>query len=364
MAGIIYRPDLDEARARLAAWWNGEDIGRPAMQIHIVPDAPVEDPGLPPAMPRPDGWVTDYSTTDYDYRVNIARRAFVDRMCMAEAIPVVAPDVGPNTLALYLGCKGVEMPGTVWFKSFIHDPEPVVPEFKFDPDNFYWKFTSRLAMDLARFGKGRFQQQFPDFIEGLDTLAAMRGSERLLFDLLERPEWVHACLDRITDVYFEYYDRFYEIMKDDVGGSTYWCWAPGRMAKFQCDFSAMISPAMYREFMLPRLRKMVSKVDHCIYHLDGPDAVRHHGMLLEIEDLDMIQWIPGDGAAPAWDPCWWPLMHEIVDAGKKIMIGVYSTDDILALKREFGRSFHNFLLGCYYRMERSEAERLISNLER
>ena len=52
-------------------------------------------------------------------------------------------------------------------------------------------------------------------------------------------------------------------MRDEVGGSCYWVWAPGRTAKFQCDFSAMISPAMFNEFMLPVLGEMCERVSYC-----------------------------------------------------------------------------------------------------
>ncbi len=364
MAGLIYRQDMDAVRERLSAWWRGESLGRPALQISVPAEAPIDDPDLPPAMPMPDGWVTDYSTSNFDYRVNIGRCAFVGREFLAEGVPVVNPDLGPNCLALYLGCRGVEMPGTVWFEPFINEPEPAVPKFRFDPSNFYWDFNMRLVNALVPHGRGRWLLQFPDFIEGLDTLAAMRGTEPLLFDLIERPDWVHACLKQITSIYFECYDRFYEVMKDETGGSVFWCWAPGRVAKFQCDFSAMISPDMYAEFMLPELREMTERVDHCLYHLDGPGAICHVDHLLSLPRLDMIQWIAGSGAAPSTDKCWWPLLHKIVDAGKKVMIGVYSDDEILTLRREFGKRIDQFLFGCYYQMTKRDAEHLISTLER
>ena len=82
----------------------------------------------------------------------------------------------------------------------------------------------------------------------------MRDSQTLLIDLLDRPEWVHRQLDRITDLYFHYYDRLYEQSKDEVGGSVFWAWAPGRMAKLQCDFSAMIGPAARDSFTASQLR--------------------------------------------------------------------------------------------------------------
>ncbi|MAF10194.1 hypothetical protein CMK11_07070, partial [Candidatus Poribacteria bacterium] len=175
MPGLLYREDMDEVRERLTTWWNGGDIGRPAMQVTTRRTAPLEQIA---ALPQPPGWVTHYSTSDYDYRVNLAARSCVNTEYLAEATPHVSPDLAPNCLALYLGCEGVEMPGTVWCKPCIESPESA--SFDYDADNPYWRFTLRLGRECLRLGAGKFLVQFPDLIEGFDTLAAMRGTELLL----------------------------------------------------------------------------------------------------------------------------------------------------------------------------------------
>jgi 5-methyltetrahydrofolate--homocysteine methyltransferase len=116
------------------------------------------------------------------------------------------------------------------------------------------------------------------------------------------------------------------------------------MSKFQCDFSAMISPAMFADFMMPVLKEMTARVDHCIYHWDGPGAIPHHDLLLSLPDLDVLQWTPGAGAALTTDPCWWPLYHKTIDAEKKVMIGIEGIDDLLAMHREFGPKLKQFLI--------------------
>lgn len=339
MSGLLYRPDMDEVRQRLTVWWNGGDIGRPAMQIHAPRPAPAESI---PEMPMPKGWITGYSTSNFDYRVNCSARACINTFYLGEAVPTVSPDLAPNCLALYLGCRGVESPGTVWCEPFISDPDHAA--FGYDPDNFYWQFTLRLAREQLRLGKGKFLLQFPDLIEGLDTLAAMRDTERLLFDLIERPEWVRQCLRRITDLYFRHYDVLYDLMRDEVGGSIFWAWAPGRMAKFQCDFSAMISPEMFGEFMVPVLTEMCERVSYCMYHWDGPGALPHHDHLLSIPRLTMLQWTPGAGQPPTQDRRWWPLYHKTFDAGKKALIGCDTIETLKTLKKEFGPAFKQFLI--------------------
>ena len=339
MSGLLYREDMDEVRRRLATWWNGGDIGRPAMQIRAPRPKPVAEI---PAMPEPKGWVTHYSTTNFEYRVNLSARACVSTYFLGEAVPTVAPDLAPNCLALFLGCKGVEMPNTVWCKPCMNGPEAA--RFEFDPKSFYWNFVLRLGGEQLRLGRGKFLIQFPDLIEGLDTLAAMRGSEKLLVDLIERPEWVQRCLRQITDRYFHYYDILYDLYRDEVGGSNFWAWAPGRMAKFQCDFSAMISPAMFKEFMVPVLKEMCERVSYCMYHWDGPGALAHHDHLLSIPRLTMLQWTPGAGVEPTHHRRWWPLYHKTIAAGKKVFAGCDTIENLKAMKNEFGPGLKQFLI--------------------
>ena len=340
MSGLLYREDMDAVRERLTAWWCGEDLGRPMLHITAPRTEPAETVQV---MPEPEGWVTHYSTRDFAYRANLSARACVHTHYLGEAVPFVSPDLAPNCLALYLGCYGVETEGTVWCKPFIERPEDA--RLEFDAGNFYWDFTLRLGLEQLRLGKGKFLIQFPDLIEGLDTLAAMRGSERLLADLVERPEWVHRCMGRITDRYFHYYDILYSLFRDEVGGSVFWAWAPGRMVKLQCDFSAMIGPDMFEEFMAPVLTEMTERVAHSMYHWDGPGAIKHLDRLLSIPRLDMIQWTPGAGAPPPDHRQWWPLYHRIVDAGKKVFVHhCESEGSLTALRREFGPKLSRFLI--------------------
>ena len=342
MASLLYRDDADAVRQRLTTWWHGGDIGRPVMFVGARREKPFP---VPPAMPEPPGWVTGYSTTNFDYRVNQAARACADAVCLGESLPAVSPDLAPNCLALFLGCRGVEMPGTVWCEPSMASPEAA--RFEYDPDNFYWQFSQRLGREMLRLGRGKYLIQFPDFIEGLDTLAAMRGTDQLLFDLMERPEWVQQCLRRITDLYFRYYDVMYNMFRDEVGGSVFWVWGPGRTVKLQCDFSAMIGPKMFGEFMVPVLREMSERMGYTLYHWDGPGAIPHHDHLLSIPTIQVLQWTPGAGTEDCFNPRWWPLYHKTIDAGKGVFIGSGDFDGLMRMKKEFGPKLKRFLIGYW-----------------
>ncbi|MHB9022919.1 MAG: hypothetical protein ACYC7E_01905 [Armatimonadota bacterium] len=358
MGSLLYRPDWEEARARMAAWWQGEDIGRAAMQISVPREQPVE---VIPPVPEPDGWITGYSTKSLPYRVYLALQRPANSDYYGEAVPAdSAGDLAPNCLALYLGCRGVEMPGTVWCEPFIDNPADA--RFEYDPDNFYWKFSRSAFTEVKQRGRGKTLQAFPDLIEGLDTLAAMRGTEVLLEDLIDRPEWVQACMRKITARYFHHYDMLYDIIRDEVGGSVFWAWAPGRMAKFQCDFSAMISPAMFGDFMVPVLREMTERVAYCMYHWDGPGAIPHHDHLLSLPRLTMLQWTPGAGNESPAHPRWWPMHHKSLDAGKRLFLGIANKEELLALKREFGQQTKMMLINMPAK-SKEEAEEYLRIME-
>ena len=72
-------------------------------------------------------------------------------------------------------------------------------------------------------------------------------------------------------------------------------------------------------------------LDTCIFHLDGPDAARHLDALLEIEEIDAIQWVPGDGKPPA--RAWLPMLSKVQRAGKGLWVSA-PPEDVHAILEE------------------------------
>ncbi len=335
---MLYRKDADAVRDRLSRWWKDENIGRPAMVLVAKREKPLEDI---PVMPKPEGWTTDSLADNLEYRLNILARTCNNSYYLGDAIPAAIPKIGTNALAQYLGCQAYAKSCTVWCEPYLEDYDGA--EFNFNPDNYYWRFTRELIGKGLPLIKGKFMLQFPDLVEGLDILSAMRGPEQLNMDLLENPEAVKSAVEKITESYFIYYDKIYEMIKDESGGSYFWSWAPGRIAKLQCDFSIMISPAMFDEFMQPVLEKMTRRVDFCIYHLDG--AVQHLDTLLKIDGIDMIQWEPGSLTERPMCPKWFPIYRKIIDGGKKVYLSTFKgLDNLRILKKEFKNDINRFMI--------------------
>ncbi len=87
----------------------------------------------------------------------------------------------------------------------------------------------------------------------------------------------------------------------------------------------MVGKAMYDEVFLPGIRRECQFLDRSIYHLDGPGALRHLDSLLEITELDAVQWVFGAGNEGF--NRWVGVYQRIQKAGKGIQV-ICSFDEI------------------------------------
>ena len=87
--------------------------------------------------------------------------------------------------------------------------------------------------------------------------------------------------------------------------ATWWKFYDELNAVHQSDFSYMIGPKMFRRFALPELKATCQRLGRSFYHLDGVGQIPHQPYLLGIEELDGMQWIPGDGKP---DCSSWPAL--------------------------------------------------------
>ena len=143
---------------------------------------------------------------------------------------------------------------------------------------------------------------------------------------MDSPEDVKAGIEIIDELYFRYYEPFYEMLKEEDGTSSFTAFhviGAGRIAKIQCDFCALISPQIFREMIQPSLRKQCLRLNHSIYHLDGPDAIKHLPALMEIKELQALQWTCGAGKPDGGSEDWYPIYDMVREAGKSLWIEMH-----------------------------------------
>jgi len=116
----------------------------------------------------------------------------------------------------------------------------------------------------------------------------LRGDEQAAVDLVENPELVHHCLDKLFEYSYQLTLRIYEQIPGKVT-ITYVAEDLG------AQDNLLYSPAVIREFLLPRMKRMIDLVHESgafvVHHDDGairkilPDLIE-----IGIDALNPVQW--------------------------------------------------------------------------
>lgn len=258
---------------------------------------------------------------DEEYVYNAFKHNVNNTGYIAEGVPMLFTNFGPGCLAACIGSKFGLTHKTVWF-----DQEPLItewedaPEIKLDTQSEMWQHVTRLQNKFA--SDPDVHYSITDIGGILDVVASLRSTEGLLYDLYDYPDEVKECTRAVTDAWFKMYDAQLEAVRKVDQPYNNWMNIPSSKPWYplQCDFSYMISPQQFEEFVLPHLVEQAAYVDRPIYHLDGVGEIRHLDMLLDIPNLKGIQWVSGAGEAPLTDEKWFSLYRRIQDKKKNLIL--------------------------------------------
>ena len=321
--------DWDRIARDWFAWWSGE-LKRPL----VVTSA--QDPPTHPDAPQAPHFTSELPLDmPVDQVLDLYERELERTHFIGDAWPKWWPNFGPGIMAGFVGARVRSVPETVWF-----EPSGALPpiddvQITRDEGNVWWQRIADLtAAAVARWGD-RVSVAHTDLGGNLDILASLRTTEQLLFDVYDAPEAVERLVGAITVAWLAYYDSLHHMIEPAGRGTTPWAaiWSPWRCYMLQCDFAYMISPKMFERFVLPDLAACCASLDHGFYHLDGKNQIPHLEMLLSLDRLRGIQWVPGDGAPPPEE--WLPLLKRIVDGDNRCQLYV-SPEGALKIVRALG----------------------------
>ena len=236
-----------------------------------------------------------------------------------EALPVVSTGFGTAGHAKYFAnCNYKITNDTIWYFPSLNDKKCL----NYLGEKSILSTELSCIGELCRLGQGAFLVAMPDNCGTMDALAHLRGSENLLEDMILEPDWIKDCIAQIMEGYFHSSKMIFNtIRENNYGGSSHsWMhlWANGSMQQLQEDFSVMVSAEMFEEFILPELDKACKALDYSVYHFDGQEQIRHLDMLLEIKDLNAIQWTPVAGQPPTSH--FIPTLKRIQASGKGLIL--------------------------------------------
>lgn len=289
-----------------------------------------------------------------------AEKSIENTLCYGDAFPCFWPNFGPSLIAAMVDLCGLHYSAdTIWFKPkemrYLKDIN-----IKANLKNEWFvkiKGVTRLAVEKF---DSRAQVAFTDLGGNLDLLSACRTPNNLLMDLIDYPDQVKRITWEFHESWWSYYNEIVKIIEKQRLGFSPWAltWAPGRTYIMQCDFASMISPDMFKEFVVPEVQKTCQRLDYTFFHLDGPNMVPHVEHLLNIEELDGIQWQPG-ASAPSGDT-WTDLISKILEVGKLVQL-ITNRKQTLNAIRNFGSK--NIIYLVTEPLCPEEAERFLSDVK-
>lgn len=298
---------------------------------------------------------------DHGYYVTRIKEGLSNIYYGGDAFPIFFSDICPITIASFLGSEVEFREDTAWSYPIIEDWESA-KNIKLKPESRFWQLAKGFVSEAAKKSGGDYFVTSPDIGMGLDIISQLRGTEKLLMDLLYNPEEVKA-LDRVaTDTFIYCFRKLAKLAK--VNQDNFMGWLPvyseGLNYPLQCDFSAMISPGMFEEFVLPGLIEVAESLDKAAYHLDGPDAVRHLDLILDIPKISAIQWVPGAGSPTA--ASWIPMLKKIQAKKKALYLYAENPGEVEKLMMELDPEGLLISIPCKSEEEADDVVKIVGRL--
>lgn len=311
-------PDFPAIARRFEAWWAGGLMDRPIFiaSANTIPERPITRRLELLASPEP--WLEEKLA-------DVRQTHWV-----GDAIPNLRVDFGPVCLGGMMGGRTEFGADTTWTHAFINDAWSNAPDWRLRDDDPLWASMRRLFRLAAMAARGRFLVCTPDLGGSGDVLLNLRGSEPLCLDVLEQPHRLRAALAALYPAWHEAFAELNRIACHAGAGLFHWLslWSNQPYHICSCDFNFMISPAVFESLFLPELERQAATVGRAVFHLDGSGAARHIDALLELPELQAIQFTPGEGTPSAL--AWVDMFRKVQQRGRALLV-ICPAGEVLAL---------------------------------
>jgi len=315
---LSFCADFPAITRRFEAWWAHECIDRPVFIASANPNVARPINRRLDLLFTPERWFeAKLADMEQLYRVG-------------DALPNIRVDFGPVLLGGLLGGKIEFGADTTWTHAFINDKWSNAPDWKLSDENELWVLLRKLLRMVAEDAEGRYLVCTPDLGGSADVLLNLRGSQQLCMDVLEDPDLVKSHIDAIYPAWHRAFSELYAAPLEHNAGVIHWLnlWSGRPYMIPACDFNFMIGPKEFQAVCLPDIARQAATVSRAVFHLDGPGAARHIDSLLEVPDIQAIQFTPGEGT-PSVLP-WIDMFRKIQGKGRSVLV-ICPAKEVLAL---------------------------------
>jgi hypothetical protein len=203
-----------------------------------------------------------------------------------------SPFPGIPWLEAIAGCTIMSSPTSFWAEPCLKDlsswpqDQPVL-------ENPWTRRLLEIMKALVEHAQGRYQVS-PTLMRGpADILSAMRGATSFSMDFLDTPELVPSALEKCAHIWRTVAQAQLDIIPESSEGyialeGALRAWAPDKLLWLQEDAMALLSPPIYRNFVLP-LDEELSGHFRCVaFHLHGT-ALWAINDLVQVPGVDVME---------------------------------------------------------------------------
>jgi len=305
--------DWERIRERHTAFWKGELTGSCLLSVYAPRDGAARS-----SFPKPNNredwvkWWLDPEQVIARFRDDAGAIYYA-----GDAFPNLNCSLGPACIAGFFKGAAPQFNDSIWYEHTLDDYK----DLTFDPESLIYKAAFENVKAFVDNSKGDYMVGMPDIFSVADALSHLRGADNFLFDLVDRPSDVKQAINTLLDVWEKAVFPMQDVLAKGNfgGGSIAWLntWAPGFLGQLQSDCSVMVSTSMFEELLCHELIVQASKLDYCLYHLDGEEQIRHLPCILSTPGLDVVQWTNVVSRRPA--SAFIPVLKQIQAAGKGIL---------------------------------------------
>ena len=201
------------------------------------------------------------------------------------------------------------------------------------------KTLERFTQELVQFAAGRFPV-CPPLLRGAgDAACAMLGGEAFVTGMIDQPESMKKLLEHCARTRLTVLRRLHAMIPPwhgahAAGGYPSKIWSRRTVAYYQEDSAALLSPRLFREFLLPPARTMRQAAEVNFIHLHSA-CLYPVDILLEDETFDVIEInLDHDGVSPKVANLI-PTFQRIQKAGRPLVLwGDCLPDEWETVRRE------------------------------
>lgn len=312
-----YIPNWNAVKERYMQTWAMENHDRPLM--HITAREPRSGSVLPKAPDSVEGyWL------DIDYVLKRQRYIFDNTAYAGEGYPLYCPNLGPDIFGAILGANIKFTKDTSWATHIDTEWKDFQPVY--DKQNKWLQTILELTHAAVEDSRGDYFVGITDIHSGMDALVSLKGPETVCMDIMDKPDDIEQLPMKLFKVMQAFYDDLYHITRKYQQGTSNWmtAWHEKRWYVTSCDFISLISPAQFDRFVLKELQAEASWFDASIFHLDGPQCIRHLDKIMAVDGINAIQWVPlpGEDVPEKWRD----LLMKIQAAGKGLHLHIRPED--------------------------------------